>query len=263
MARMSASIAVAGLLVALILPGAGHAGAEVVASEQPGKVVRFKAIGLSIYPLGDGIWRHVTTAVMESGQPIPANGLIVTSGDEAILIDTGWNAGQTAALLDWVEQELLLRPIGVVATHHHADCIGGIEVALDRGLKTWGWSGTAGLARADGKRGPELAFDEHLTITVGDLPVELYYPGAGHAPDNIVAWLPGRRLLFAGCLVKSANADHIGYTGDADLAAWPATLDEVRARYPDVRLMVPGHGAPGAAEPMYDNTLQLIQEARP
>lgn len=200
---MPAGGATAGLLIALLVAGTGLGGFTVAAAERPGEIVRFEEIGLSIHPLGEGIWRHVTTTVMESGRPVPANGLIVTSNTEALLIDTGWNAAQTGALLD-----------------------------------------------------------DLLTVMVGDRRVELYYPGAGHAPDNIVAWVPDRRLLFGGCLVKSAVAESLGYRGDADLAAWPGSIAAVRARFPDAALIVPGHGEPGSTE-LYTNTLRLLEEARP
>lgn len=262
---MKAAVTVSGatvaLLVSLMMTGAGPCSPELLAAEQSGEVVRFEAIGLTIHPLVEGVWRHVTTAILDGGRPIPANGLIVTSDSEAILIDTGWNATQTAALLDWIENDLRRKPIGVVATHFHADCMGGLEVALDRGLKTWGWSGTTSLAESEKLKGPETTFEDRLTVEVGDLGIELFYPGAGHATDNIVAWVPERRLLFGGCLIKSAEADHIGYTGNADLASWPRAVDAVRARYPEVRVIVPGHGVPGSAE-LYDNTLRIIQETR-
>ncbi len=241
--------------------GTAMAGALAAAPAKPGEIVRYEEIGLSLHPLGEGTWRHVSTTVMESGRPVPANGLIVTSGGEALLIDTGWKDAQTRAILDWIEKELRLEPIGLVVTHSHADRMGGIGAALDRGLTIWGSSGTASLAKKQGLRGPDALFDDQLTVTVGDRSVELYYPGAGHAPDNIVVWLPDRRLLFGGCLVKSAEANSLGYSGSADLESWTGSIDAVRARFPNARLIVPGHGEPGSTE-LYARTVQLLQEAR-
>lgn len=252
----------ASLLAALMLLGAGQGGSTAPAPDPPEKRYHDEKVGLSILPLEEGIWRHVTTMVMESGRPVPANGLIVTSGGEALLIDTGWTSAQTGAILDWIENDLRHETIGVVVTHFHPDCMGGIDLAIERGLETWGSSLTARLARERGLGAPRSTFDDHLTVAVGGRVVELYYPGAGHAPDNIVAWIPERRLLFAGCLVKSARAADLGFRGDADMAAWPGSVTAVRARFPDAHLIVPGHGEPGSSA-MYDNTLRLLLEARP
>lgn len=259
-AMRTASVSAAGFSLSLILVGAALTLSLAATPGKAEEAVRFEEIGLSLHPLGDGIWRHVSTTVMESGRPVPANGLIVTSGAEALVIDTGWSAEQTGAILDWIENDLRFAPIGIVLTHFHHDCMGGIDVALDRGLKTWGHSRTASLATDYGLSAPLSLFDDHLTVTVGKRPVELYYPGAGHAPDNIVASIPDRRLLFGGCLVKSAAAESLGFRGDADLASWPGSIDAVRSRFPDVTLIVPGHGEPGTVE-LYDNTLRLLQEA--
>jgi metallo-beta-lactamase class B len=258
----TASVAAAGFPLTLILTGAALIFSLSATPGKAAETVRFEEIGLSLHPLGDGIWRHVSTTVMESGRPVPANGLIVTSGAEALVIDTGWSAEQTGAILDWIENDLRFAPIGIVVTHFHYDCMGGIDVALDRGLKTWGHSRTTSLANDYGLSAPVSLFDDRLTVMVGKRPVELYYPGAGHAPDNIVASIPDRRLLFGGCLVKSAAAESLGFRGDADLVLWPGSIEAVRARFPAVMLVVPGHGEPGTAE-LYMNTLRLLQEARP
>ena len=72
---------------------------------------------------------------------------------------------------------------------------------------------------------------------------ELFYPGAGHTADNVVAYFPAAGVLFGGCLVKSDTATTVGNVADADVDAWPQTVARVRARYPEVDRVVPGHGA--------------------
>ena len=41
--------------------------------------------------------------------------------------------------------------------------------------------------------------------------------------------------------MKSMAASDLGFTGAANLAAWPAAIRNVRARYTDT-VIVPGHG---------------------
>jgi metallo-beta-lactamase class B len=84
------------------------------------------------------------------------------------------------------------------------------------------------------------------------------YFGAGHTTDNVVAWLPQQKILFAGCLVKSLDSNSLGNTKDGDLAAYPATLRKVQAAYPQAKIVIPGHGDWGGPE-LIDHTLTLCR----
>jgi glyoxylase-like metal-dependent hydrolase (beta-lactamase superfamily II) len=74
---------------------------------------------------------------------------------------------------------------------------------------------------------PTLTFSDRLTIDLGgdrgDL--VLQYCGRGHAEGDIIAWLPGQQILYAGDLVEAQAAL---YTGDAFHRDWvTSTLDRV------------------------------------
>src|SRR5437016_12214391 len=76
---------------------------------------------------------------------------------------------------------------------------------------------------------PTATFTDRFTIDLGgergDL--VLQYCGRGHTEGDIVAWLPDRRILFAGDLVEAQAAL---YTGDAFHSDWAGhTLDRVKA----------------------------------
>ena len=94
---------------------------------------------------------------------------------------------------------------------------------------------------------------EGLELTFGEEKLVLYHPGPGHSPDNIVAWFPRRRVLFGGCLVRSG--DGIPNVADADLEAWPGSIEKLR-RF-DALTIVPGHGRVGNAG-LLDHTLDVI-----
>jgi metallo-beta-lactamase class B len=87
--------------------------------------------------------------------------------------------------------------------------------------------------------------------------LELRLVGPGHTEDTIVVWLPDVEVLFGGCLVRSATAQSLGYTAEADLERWPATIEALQERYGHARLIVPGHGRPGGAE-LLAHTLELL-----
>ena len=74
---------------------------------------------------------------------------------------------------------------------------------------------------------PTATFSERLTIHLGGNRGELVlaYCGRGHTEGDIVAWLPGQKILFAGDLVEARAAL---YTGDAFHREWAGgTLDTI------------------------------------
>ena len=112
--------------------------------------------------------------------------------------------------------------------------------------------------RNDLERGV-FAFGETMPLVVGGTSVTLGYHGRGHTLDNIVAWLPKEKILFAGCMCKSAHSKTLGWTGDADLEAWPKTIEAVYRAYPSARTVIPGHGATGGRE-LLRHTLKLLRK---
>mgnify|MGYP001028369821 FL=1 len=67
------------------------------------------------------------------------------------------------------------------------------------------------------------------------------------------------RLLLEPGIAEMA-AQNAGNLSDAVPAAWPATLDSLLVRFPDARIVVPGHGAPGGPE-LIRHTKALLSEA--
>jgi glyoxylase-like metal-dependent hydrolase (beta-lactamase superfamily II) len=126
-------------------------------------------------------------------------------------------------------------------------------LVAERGLQDWAseFARMPRLAKAaesvPGLTWPTLTFSDKLTIDLGgdrgDL--ELRYCGRGHTEGDIVAWLPGQRILFAGDLVEAEAAL---YTGDAFHRDWAAgTLDEVAAL--GAESLVGGRGAVSQGRP--------------
>jgi glyoxylase-like metal-dependent hydrolase (beta-lactamase superfamily II) len=84
---------------------------------------------------------------------------------------------------------------------------------------------------------PTMVFERDLTLFLGDLEVQIKHVGMGHTKGDTIVWLPKERVLFSGDLVEYGAA---AYTGDAQLAQWPATLEVLRGFAPDK--LVPGRG---------------------
>jgi glyoxylase-like metal-dependent hydrolase (beta-lactamase superfamily II) len=85
---------------------------------------------------------------------------------------------------------------------------------------------------------PTITFEREMTVWMGKLEVRISQVGAGHTRGDSIVWLPGQKVLFSGDLVEY-NAGI--YTGDAQLAEWPATLDRLAELKPE--RLVPGRGA--------------------
>ncbi len=76
---------------------------------------------------------------------------------------------------------------------------------------------------------PNLVFKKRLTLWLGKLQVEIMQLGRGHTKGDTVVWLPQEKILFSGDLVEYEATP---YTGDAYLAQWPDTLDNLAALKP-------------------------------
>ncbi len=186
------------------------------------------------------VWIYTTTHVLDGVGYYPANGAIVVDGDRALLIDTGWNDGAAHTILDAWDRYGKIPITRAIATHFHYDRTGGIGAVSKRGIPVFGNPLTIGLALDANLPVPRpLHRLEKQKLRIGS--VEIFYPGAGHTIDNIVAWVPSDRVLFGGCLVKATTAPDLGNTEDADLRAYPRTIRRLMRTYRPLRV-IPGHG---------------------
>jgi metallo-beta-lactamase class B len=223
-------------------PPSGPTGRVNAAAEPPSDEVVL-AEDVRVRRLAPGVWLHVTLAGAEWGRT-PANGLLFEEEASSLLVETGWSVRQARVLLDWA-REALHRPVrAAVVTHFHMDRIGGVPELAARGVPVFAREDTARLAAGQGH--PIVI--QRLEDEQAWGPLTLFFPGAGHTRDNLVVWHPDSGLLYGGCFVKDASARDLGNVEDADVAAWPASLERVRARFPDARTVLPGHHQPGGPE---------------
>jgi metallo-beta-lactamase class B len=193
------------------------------------------------------------------GQKIEANGLLVASQGCVAMIDTAWGTLQTQEVLAWVKKELKAPVKFAVITHAHADRIGGIGVLRAAHIPTYGDELTPAEARRHGFPSPDHQFRKQIALSCGELTLDLFYPGPGHTRDNLTVYVRGSRVLYGGCFLKSAASTSLGNLEDADLKAWPKSLEALEQRFPDAEIVIPGHGGidPGAIA----RTRKLLQEA--
>ena len=210
----------------------------------------------------DGVWIHVATQTL-GGTVYPSNGLVVRDGDGLLLVDPAWGGRNTAALLKAIEAGIGLPVRRAISTHFHDDRVGGVDTLQAAGIATFGTPLTRRLAKAEGNEVPAHALGGLAkpgdALRIG--PVEVFYPGAGHAPDNLVVYVPAARVLFGGCAVHEAVRSTAGNVSHADLEAWPASIRRVQLRYPEATIVVPGHGVPGGRE-LLEHTIAVVEAHR-
>ncbi len=224
----------------------------------PGKTIRLSE-DVTVQRIKPAVWLYTASYDLPEYGRVPANGLILIGKNDALMVNTPWTEPQTALLFDWIEKRGRVSVKTVVLTHSHQDCAGGLAEAHRRKAESWALDRTADLLKADGKPAPTHVFPGKTEIRCGSETVELFYPGPGHTVDNISAWLPESKVLFAGCLIKSLDAKNLGNTKDGDLEKYPETLKKMKQVYPDAVLVVPGHGAVGGLE-LLDHTLDLCKK---
>ena len=259
--RLSALLLVlAGCATAPTQPPALRSVAEIVAAHPTVEDVPLGEVRLR--PLRDGVWAYVVTREIRRDLVYPSNGLVVRDGDGLLLVDPAWGGATTAALLAAIDAEIGLPVRRSVSTHFHSDRVAGVDTLRAAGVETYGTPLTRRLAGAAGNEVPEFALDgldvPGSAVQLG--PVEVFYPGAGHAEDNLVVAVPGAGVLFGGCAVHEASRTTPGNVADADLAAWPVSLRRVQARYPEVEVVIPGHGLPGGPD-LLDTSIALVEAA--
>jgi glyoxylase-like metal-dependent hydrolase (beta-lactamase superfamily II) len=209
--------------------------------------------GVIVRELRPGYWLHTTLGP----DGFPANGMAVRLADGVLLVDTGWNDEQADALAAWAVAALAAPVRRAIVTHSHTDRTGGVFALRRRGVSVLALDGTIG--RMEGAGGAiQALFAASSSVHVDTEGFEAFYPGAAHAPDNIVVWFPGPRILFGGCMVKAEDAPALGNVADADLPAWPKAIEAVQSRYPKADIVVPGHGPVGGPQALA-HTLDLLR----
>lgn len=190
----------------------------------------------------------------------PNTGVII--GDDAVMIIDATATPVMAQGVIAKVREITDKPIKyVVLTHYHAVRVLGASGYKDEGLQqviasqdTYDLIVERGQQDMDSEIGrfprlfnavesvpgltwPTLTFQKEMTLWLGKLEVKILQVGRGHTKGDTVVWIPSQKICFSGDLVEYEAAC---YTGDAYLADWPQTLDNLAAL--GAEKLVPGRG---------------------
>jgi len=186
---------------------------------------------------------------------------------DLVWVGTPYTPEATNSVLDWIEAYFGKQDIVEINTGYHVDNLGGNPALLERGIAVYGADLTAQLLDERGEQtraailgmlegaGNQAIVQAHaaiqymppsilypiqdgLVLKFGDETVQVYFPGPSHAPDNVVVYFPGQKVLFGGCMILAG--DQVGNTSDADLKAWPESVGRLSQFQAD--WIIPGHG---------------------
>lgn len=215
--------------------------------------------GLEFTPLTGNLYVYTTYHLYE-GEPVSSNSMYLVTGKGIILFDVPWDTTQRQPLLDSLYARHHQKPVLCIATHFHEDRTGALDFLNQHGVATWSSRLTYELCLQNHQQRAAHVFDKDTSFTVGGYTVRTFYPGEGHTRDNIVVWCAADQVLYGGCLIKSTEAEGLGYTGDANLADWPQTMRRLMKEFPHPKYVIPGHQS-WADNRSIAHTLQLLKQA--
>jgi metallo-beta-lactamase class B len=190
------------------------------------------------------VYQHTSYLQTQSFGKVACNGMVVIDQNEAVIFDTPADAATSLELIAWVEQDLKYTIKAIIPTHFHADCLGGLAEFHKKNIPSYANTLTITLAAGQQYTLPQNSFEKELLLMVGNQQVVAAFIGEGHTRDNIIGHVPQEKVLFGGCLVKEMGAGK-GNLEDANVAAWPATMETLKQKYPEATLIIPGHGKAG------------------
>jgi cyclase len=199
-----------------------------------------------------------------------ANCTAVTGRDSVLLVDP-LIAPAYARLVETALRSKTSLPVRhVILTHHHTDhALGagwfardGVAVVAHRACRDSMAAEHPGLIEArrctpavaaifaDAEAYlPSVVFDDSLTIDLGGSSARAVHLGPGHTPGDSIVHLEKESLAICGDLVSVGY--HVNYE-DATVDNLERGLESLRSL--GSRTYVPGHGAPGGAEILDDQS---------
>ena len=193
------------------------------------------------------------------GTLISANAMYLVTDKGVVLFDAPWDQTQFQPLLDTIRARHNKDVIMCFATHSHEDRAGGLGFYEQKGIKTYTIKATDQILKEKNEKRAKFVIPNDTTFTVGQHSFEVYYPGKGHAPDNIIVWFNKEKILYGGCFIKSTEATDLGYLGDADVKDWEKSIKKVQTKFKNPKYIITGHDDWKDLNSL-NHTLKLVKE---
>jgi len=212
---------------------------------------------LLIEQLSEHVYKHVSYFEAEGFGKVSCNGMVVCAGKEAIIFDTPAEDNTSAELINWITKTLGYKIIAIIPTHYHIDNLGGINEFHKQGIPSYAYQKTILIAEEHNLPLPQHGFDPSLELKVGKEKVYAEFLGEGHTCDNIIGYFPKDNIMFGGCLIKEVGAGK-GNLAEVNPEVWSETVERVKAKYLNTKIVIPGHGKQGGVE-LFDYTIGLFE----
>jgi metallo-beta-lactamase class B len=184
---------------------------------------------------------------------IGTNHLLYIRNSKAFLFDTPNDNSLAGKLYQCVRDSLHANIIYVSVSHWHQDHSGGLDTLNKLGVRSYSYSKTKELMLKVGLTPALNVFEDSIRINFEGEPVLLAFYGAAHTSDNIIGWIDSKKILFSGSIIRSLDNTSLGYMKDADVNAWPITVDRIEKQFGSAVVIIPGHGNTGDKE-LIDHT---------
>lgn len=217
---------------------------------------------LQLQRLSEHLYLHISWIESEQYGRFSSNGVVYIQNGGAIMVDSPMDKGQMKPLVDFIQDSLKATVELAIPGHFHDDCLNGLPYLHTLGAQSLSNKRTKAICKQKGLTLPQKTFNRKKLIRFHGKKIVCRYLGPGHAPDNIVLWFPEEEVLFGGCLIRSLGTKSMGNTGDAVLSEWAPTVTKVKAAYPNVKIVIPGHGSTGDAA-LLQHTIDLAKAHTP
>lgn len=201
------------------------------------------------------------------------NAAVYVGKDHVSVIGATWTPETAERLVRQIRTITSLPVTEVIDTNYHPDRAGGnayfrrigasiVSTTMTRDLIASDWDKVvAWTIRMGMPTYPVLAAVLPDTVYDGDFSlqdgkVQALYLGPSHTPDGIFVWFPEEKVLYGNCILK----ERLGNLDFADVAAYPSTLQKLKALALPIVTIIAGHYSPLHGPELIDHYLALLEK---
>ena len=218
--------------------------------------------------------------------PAPVNSWIIESKNGVVVVDTQRQFSEAKNVLKVVEN--INKPIlGVIFTHPHPDHINGAAALLNGTINVPIYStqpthnvlknDTGGYFALSKQLLPRNEYSIHQVlpnrivnsgenITIDGITYHFEDLGIGEADDMMMIYLPSQKLMFTGDIINNHMhpffAGAISPESRSHISEWIKQIEHLQQKYPDAKILFPGHGPSGVPKTLLDEQLNYLNTFR-
>jgi metallo-beta-lactamase class B len=210
-------------------------------------------------PLHSNSFILISYANLKNIGRIGTNHLLYIKNNKAFLFDSPNDNLLAGKIYQLVKDSLKAEIKMMSVSHWHQDHSGGLDTLNKLGVQTFSYFKTRDLMQQAGLAPALYTFSDSIHIDFEGTDILLAYCGAAHTADNIIGWIASEKLLFSGSIIRCMENTNLGYIKDADLQAWPQTVENIKRQFGNASLIITGHGNAGGAE-LIGHTFSLLSD---